>query len=238
MQLTNKTVLLTGANGGLGQALIHALLDAGVAKVYAACRVPERLTSSDPRVVPLTLDVTSAVQIATVRRLTKDVDVLINNAGLNRQQRLLDTAEPGAAEAEMAVNYFATLHLCRAYATLLRERQGAIVNVLSILARVALPAMGSLCASKAAALRLTESLRAELAADQVQVMAVLPGVIDTAMSHDFPGPKASPEDIAQAIVDGLIAGATTLYPDPMAQQVAQGLAADREATVGGFAAFL
>jgi NAD(P)-dependent dehydrogenase (short-subunit alcohol dehydrogenase family) len=238
MQVTNKTVLLTGANGGLGLALITALLDAGASKVYAACRAPERLTLVDPRVVPLTLDATSPVQIASVRRLAKDVDILINNAGLNRQQRLLDASEPEAAHAEMAVNYFATLNLCRAYAGLLGERQGAIVNVLSILARVALPAMGSLCASKAAALRLTEGLRAELASAQVQVMAVLPGVIDTAMSRDFPGPKASPEDIAQAIISGLLEGTSTLYPDPMSQQVAQGLAADREATVAGFAAFL
>jgi NAD(P)-dependent dehydrogenase (short-subunit alcohol dehydrogenase family) len=73
---------------------------------------------------------------------------------------------------------------------------------------------------------------------QVQVMAVLPGVIDTAMSRDFPGPKASPGDIAQAIVSGLMDGTDTLYPDPMAQQVALGLAADREGTVAGFAAFL
>lgn len=238
MQVTNKTVLLTGANGGLGQALIQALQEGGASKIYAACRAPERLTLVDPRVVPLTLDITSPVQIASVRRLAKDVDILINNAGLNRQQRLLDATEPEAASAEMAVNYFATLNLCRAYGGLLRERQGAIVNVLSILARVALPAMGSLCASKAAALRLTEGLRAELASAQVQVMAVLPGVIDTAMSRDFPGPKASPADIAQAIVSGLVEGADTLYPDPMAQQVALGLAADREATVTGFASFL
>lgn len=238
MQISNKTVLLTGANGGLGLALIGALLDAGVSRIYAACRDPVVLSVDDPRVVPVALDVTDTLQIARVRREFADVDMLINNAGLNRQQRLLDAVESCAAEAEMAVNYFGTLHLSRAYADVLRERQGAVVNVLSILARVALPAMGSLCASKAAALRLTESLRAELASAQVQVMAVLPGVIDTAMSRDFPGPKASPRVIAQAIVDGLREGTTTLYPDPMAQGVAQGLAADREATVAGFAVYL
>lgn len=238
MQLTTKTVLLTGANGGLGQALIQALLAEGVGKIYAACRDPASLDCDDVRVVPLTLDVTDQAQISCVRLQADDVDLLINNAGLNRQERLLDAGDPDAAKAEMAVNYFGTLHLCRAYAGVLRERQGAVVNVLSILARVALPAMGSLCASKAAGLRLTESLRAELASSAVQVMAVLPGVIDTAMSRDFPGPKANPADIARAIVDALREGINTLYPDPMAQQVAQGLAVNREATVNGFSAYL
>lgn len=238
MQLTNKTVLLTGANGGLGQALIQALLAAGVDKVYAACRNPEALDFHDVRVQPIALDVTDNSQIARVRKQADNIDVLINNAGLNRQQRMLDATEIDAAQAEMAVNYFGTLHMCRAYAALLRERQGAVVNVLSILARVALPAMGSLCASKAAGLRLTESLRAELSSSAVQVMAVMPGVIDTQMSRNFPGPKADPKDIAQAIVDGIQMDLDTLYPDPMAQQVAHDLAVDREATVGSFAVYL
>lgn len=238
MQLINKTVLLTGANGGLGQSLIQALLAEGVDKVYAACRKPSLLECNDARVIPVELDITDKASIALIRQQADDVDVLINNAGLNAQQRLLDAVDSDAARAEMAVNYFGTLDLCRAYAEVLRQRQGAVINVLSILARVALPAMGSLCASKAAGLRLTEGLRAELSGDGVHVMAVLPGVIDTAMSRDFPGPKAKPEAIAGAIVDALRNSVDTLYPDAMAQQVAAQLAADHDAATKSFSSFL
>ncbi len=236
MQLTEKTVLVTGASGGLGLALMEAFLLAGAGRVYAACREPARLQMAHPNITPLPLDVTDPAQVqAAVARLP-DLDILVNNAGVNRQQRLLGSTEPGAAAEEMQVNYFATLDMLRAFAPSLAARQGAVVNVLSILARVALPAMGSLCASKAAALRLTEAVRAELAG-RVHVMAVLPGAIDTAMSRDFPGEKASPEHVACAIVSGLAQGMTTLYPDPMAQAVARRLDTEREAVMAEFASY-
>jgi NAD(P)-dependent dehydrogenase (short-subunit alcohol dehydrogenase family) len=231
-----KEVLITGANGGLGLALIEAFLAAGASRVYAACRNPERLLFDHPQVEAVDLDVTDQQQVAQVASRVR-VDILVNNAGLNRQQRLLGTEDPEAAAQEMAVNYFATLAMMRAFAPTLVERTGAIVNVLSILARVALPAMGSLCASKAAALRLTEAARAELAG-QVQVMAVLPGAIDTAMSRGVAGAKASPRDVADAIVAGLASGATEVYPDPMALDVAHKLAANRASTQAYFARHL
>ncbi len=231
-----KDVLITGANGGLGLALIEAFLAAGAGRVYAACRNPERLKFDHRQVEAVQLDVTDQQQVTQVASRL-GIDILVNNAGLNRQQRLLGTDDPGAAAQEMAVNYFATLALMRAFAPTLVERHGAIINVLSILARVALPAMGSLCASKAAALRLTEAARAELAG-QVQVLAVLPGVIDTAMSVGVAGAKASPRTVAEAIVRGLANGATEVYPDPMALDVAHRLAADRATAQADFARYL
>ncbi|WP_219824763.1 MULTISPECIES: SDR family NAD(P)-dependent oxidoreductase [Pseudomonas] len=231
-----KEVLITGANGGLGLALIEAFLAAGARRVYAACRNPERLLFDHPQVEAVSLDVTQPQQVAQVAGRI-GIDILVNNAGVNRQQRLLGTDEPEAADQEMAVNYFATLAMMRAFAPTLIERAGAMVNVLSILARVALPAMGSLCASKAAALRLTEAARAELAG-RVHVMAVLPGVIDTAMSHGVAGAKASPREVAEAIVTGLASGAVEVYPDPMALQVAQKLAVDRTTVQADFARYL
>ena len=231
-----KDVLITGANGGLGLALIEAFLTAGARRVYAACRNPERLMFDHPQVEVVPLDVTQPQQVAQVAGRV-GVDILVNNAGVNRQQRLLGTDEPEAATHEMAVNYFATLAMMRAFTPTLVERSGAMVNVLSILARVALPAMGSLCASKAAALRRTEAARAELAG-QVQVMAVLPGVIDTAMSHGVAGDKASPREVAEAIVTGLASGAAEVYPDPMALDIAHKLATDRATAQADFARYL
>jgi len=231
-----KDVLITGANGGLGLALIDAFLAAEARRVYAACRNPERLLFDHPQVEAVHLDVTEPKQIVQVAGRV-GIDILVNNAGLNRQQRLLGTDDLDAAAQEMAVNYFATLAMMRAFAPTLVERAGAMVNVLSILARVALPAMGSLCASKAAALRLTEAARAELAG-KVQVMAVLPGVIDTAMSQGVEGVKASPREVAEAIVTGLASGAPEVYPDPMSLQVAQRLASDRATVQADFARYL
>ncbi|SNB80140.1 Short-chain dehydrogenase [Pseudomonas sp. URIL14HWK12:I8] len=231
-----KEVLITGANGGLGLALIEAFLGAGARRVYAACRNPERLLFDHPQVEVVPLDVTQPQQVAQVAGRV-GIDILVNNAGLNRQQRLLGADDPEAAAQEMAVNYFATLAMMRAFTPTLVERAGAMVNVLSILARVALPAMGSLCASKAAALRLTEAARAELAG-RVHVMAVLPGVIDTAMSQGVAGAKASPREVADAIVTGLASGAAEVYPDPMALDIAHKLATDRVTAQADFARYL
>ncbi|WP_277313232.1 SDR family NAD(P)-dependent oxidoreductase [Pseudomonas viridiflava] len=177
-------------------------------------------------------------QVQDVLKNCGDIDVLINNAGINRQQRFLNPQASDAAAEEMAVNYFGTLSMCRAFAPVLIGQRGAIVNVLSILARVTIPLMGSLCASKAASLRMTEGIRAELAQDGVQVLAVLPGVIDTSMSRDFPGPKATPAAIAAAIVNALNCDATTLYPDLMSEHVAARLDQERNEVVAEFAAYL
>lgn len=186
----------------------------------------------------MALDVTQENQVQGLLKICGDIDILINNAGINRQQRFLSPQASDAAAEEMAVNYFGTMSMCRAFAPVLISRRGAIVNVLSILARVTIPLMGSLCASKAASLRMTEGIRAELAKDGVQVLAVLPGVINTAMSRDFPGPKATPAAIAAAIVNALNSDAITVYPDSMAEHVAARLDQERNAVVAEFAAYL
>ncbi|MBW4793224.1 SDR family oxidoreductase [Pseudomonas tolaasii] len=238
MNVQRSTLLVTGAAGGLGTALIQSALARGAGKIYAGSRDISALQIKDSRVIPIRLDVTSTEEIKAALLIASDIDILINNAGLNRQQSFLTGKQDQAAAEEMSVNYFGTLEMCRMFAPVLTKRRGAIVNILSILARVTLPAMGSLCASKAAALRLTETIRAELSQDNVHVMAVLPGVIDTLMSRDFPGPKASPFSIAEAIFDGLNSSTSTLYPDPMAQDIAQRLVEDRQAVSNEFAAFI
>lgn len=238
MQLEDKVVLLTGATGGLGQAFIGALLEGGVRKIYAACRTPAALPHHDARVVPLTLDITDNVAIATAVRMADDVSLLINNAGVNRTRGFLAPASVQAARLEMNVNYFGTLEMCRAFAPMLIARGGTIVNLLSILARITLPGMGSLCASKAAALRMTDGLRAELAPHGVRVLGVLPGAIDTEMSRDFPPPKMAPADVVAAILAALEADEDEITPGAMAQEVAAGLAADRTAIRRQFATYL
>src|SRR5207249_1180510 len=155
MNVTGSVALVTGANGGIGRALVAALLAAKAARIYAATRDPA--ATAVPGTVPLKVDVTTLEEVAAAVRAAPDVTLLINNAGVNFNTPLLKIASTDNARTEMEVNYFGTLAMCRAFAPMLaRNGGGVIVNMLSILARVNLPLMGSLCASKAAALSLTQ----------------------------------------------------------------------------------
>jgi NAD(P)-dependent dehydrogenase (short-subunit alcohol dehydrogenase family) len=217
MDISNTTALVTGANRGLGREMVQQLLAAGARKVYAAARdvaaVQDLVQANPGRVEALALDITNADQVAAAKARCADVNLLVNNAGINRGQGFIAAASLADAQAEMNTNYLGTLAMCRAFAPQLAT--GAIVNVLSILAKVNLPAMGSLCASKAAALRMTEGVRAELAAQGTRVVAVMTGAVDTDMSRDFQGPKSSAADVAQAVLAGLQHGDEEVYVGDM-----------------------
>jgi NAD(P)-dependent dehydrogenase (short-subunit alcohol dehydrogenase family) len=238
MQIEHAVAFVSGANRGVGAGFIETLLARGASKVYAAARDPSAIVSTDPRVVRVALDITHPEQVAEAARLATDVTLLINNAGVNALERMLEPRDEEAARAEMEVNYFGNLQMCRAFAPALVANGGAIVNILSILARVSLPAMGSLCASKAAALRLTEGVRAELAGRGVRVLGVLPGAIDTDMSRHLPPPKLSVSEVVDATLAALDGGPDEVYVGDVAAGVAGGLAAAREATQKQFAGYL
>ncbi len=228
MKIQDAIVLVTGANRGLGRALVEQFLAAGAKKVYASAR---DIASLDPlvkahgaRIEAVQLDIARGEQIEAAKARCADVNLLVNNAGINRGQGLIAADSMDHAIAEITTNYLGTLAMCRAFAPQLKG--GAIVNVLSILAKVALPAMGSLCASKAASLRLTEGVRAELAAQGTQVIAVMTGAVDTDMSRDFQGPKSSTLEVAQAIVAAVQNGDEEVYVGDMAGWINSALAQD------------
>jgi NAD(P)-dependent dehydrogenase (short-subunit alcohol dehydrogenase family) len=229
MKIQNAIALVTGANRGLGRELVQQLLAAGAAKVYATARDANALAdlarAHPGRVETLALDITRADQIEAARARCTDVDLLVNNAGINRSQGLLAADSLEHAQAEVATNYLGTLAMCRAFAPQLTG-EGAIVNVLSILAKITLPAMGSLCASKAAGLRMTEGVRAELAARGTLVMAVMTGPVDTDMSRDFAGPKSAPADVAKAVLEGLERGDEEVYLGDMPAWINAAMAQD------------
>jgi peptide/nickel transport system ATP-binding protein len=238
VDIKGQTVLVTGTSRGIGKVFVEALLAAGAAKVYAATRNGEG-SHGDDRVVPVKLDVTSAADIAAAVQTCADTTVLINNAGVNFNTKLLETDQPDAAAAEITTNYLGTLNMCRAFAPVIEGNGGgAIVNMASILARVNLPLMGSLCASKAAVYSMTQGIRAELAAKGIAVFAVLPGAVDTDMTKDFPPPKAAPADIVAEVLAGMKAGEADIYPGDMARGVSGGLAADRPAVIAEMAGYV
>jgi NAD(P)-dependent dehydrogenase (short-subunit alcohol dehydrogenase family) len=201
--VAGKTVLITGASGGLGRQLVEALVKAGAALVLAASR--QAMAWPSPLVRGILLDVTSEDQVqAAAATHARDVDILLNNAGANHNSRFFDD-DAEKARREMDVNYFGTLRMIRAFAPAMRERgHGTIVNVLSSGAFASFPNMGSYCASKAALHSLTHAVRAELGYHGVAVIGVYPPAIDTPMSAHVPAEnKISPERVADEIVAGL-----------------------------------
>jgi len=216
MTIADKAVLVTGANRGIGQALVAEALTRGVKRVYAATRQP--VTHSDSRVTPVTLDVTNAAQIQRAVDEIESLDVLINNAGLALYD---DLSDPSVLERHLAVNLFGTYNVTQAFLPLLTRSQGAIVNNLSMNALAPLPLIPAYSISKAAAFNLTQSLRVLLAARGVRVHAVLTGPVDTDMTRGLDIPKAAPESVARAIFDGVEQGQEEIFPDAMSQSLAQ-----------------
>jgi NAD(P)-dependent dehydrogenase (short-subunit alcohol dehydrogenase family) len=217
MNIANKTVLITGANRGIGQALVSEALRRGAKRVYAGAR--GALQHADQRVTPLTLDVTNASQIQRAASEVDTLDVLVNNAGVAIYD---DLSNPEAIERHMAVNLLGLLKVTHAFLPQLRRSRGAIVNNLSLAALAPVPVVPAYSISKAAALSTTQSLRALLAGHGVTVHAVLLGPIDTDMARDFDIPKASPESAAQGILDGLENGEEDIFPDPTSRSAEAG----------------
>ena len=216
MTIADKAVLVTGANRGIGKALVEEALKRGAKQVYAGMRQP--LANWDRRVTALTLDVTSAAQIRAAVERVESLDILINNAGLGLFDDLSDRA---ALERHLAVNLFGTYGVTQAFLPTLTRSRGAIVNVLSVAALAPLPIVPAYSISKAAAFSLSQSLRALLAGRGVKVHAVMAGPVDTEMSRGFDVPKASPESVARAIFDGVENGEDDIFPDPMSESMAE-----------------
>jgi NAD(P)-dependent dehydrogenase (short-subunit alcohol dehydrogenase family) len=216
MNIANKTVLITGANRGIGQALVEEALKRGAKKVYAGTR--GTLQHPDKRVTPLTLDVTNASQIQQALDKVENLDVLINNAGIAIYDDLSDS---DVIEQHLAVNLLGMFKVTRAFLPLLSRSKGAIVNNLSMVALAPVPVVSAYSISKAAAFNMTQALRALLARQGVSVHGVVLGPIDTDMNRGFDIPKASPESAAQGIFDGLEKDEEEIFPDPASNAIAE-----------------
>jgi NAD(P)-dependent dehydrogenase (short-subunit alcohol dehydrogenase family) len=215
MTIAGKSVLVTGANRGIGQALAAEALARNARQVYAGTRGP--LAHPDARVTPLMLDVTSPEQVQAAAGEVGALDVLINNAGIAVMDDLTDLA---AIERHLAVNLFGTYAMTQAFLPALSRSRGAIVNMLSVNSLAANPRIPAYSVSKAAAFSLTQSLRTLLAGHGVRVHAVLAGPVDTDMLRGVDIPKASPESVARAVFDALDNGEEDIFPDPASAFIA------------------
>jgi NAD(P)-dependent dehydrogenase (short-subunit alcohol dehydrogenase family) len=239
MEANKAVALVTGANRGIGRALVEALLERGAVRVYATAR---NLADLKPvaaldlrRVRTLQLDVTKPAEISAAAAEARDVNLLINNAGVLDFGSLLEA--PGeAVRRNMDTNYYGTLHMSRSFAPLIEGNGGgAVVNVLTVVALASMPGLGVYNASKAAAWSMTQSLRADLGKRKIQVHAVFPGPVDTDMARGIEMAKASPAEVARAVVDGVQAGVEDIFPDPVSQQLYAAWKADHKAVERQFA---
>lgn len=243
MEIKNSVALVTGTNRGVGRAIVQALVAAGARKVYAAARntaaIADLVAASGGKVEAIQLDITQDALVAAAAAHCADVSLLINNAGTNFASGCIAADSLAGARAEMETNYFGTLSMCRAFAPALKANGGgALVNVISIVAKATIPAYGTYSASKSANLRMTESVRAELAAQHTFVQAVMTGAVDTDMAKGYDGPKNTPAEVAQAILGGLGNGEEDVYVGDMTGWINGALATDPKGLERELAKFL
>lgn len=224
MQPAQSVILVTGANRGIGHALVESLLDAGATKIYATARdtstLDDLVATSEGRAIPLELDITDPQQVEAAAEKASDVNVLINNSGVLEAGSVLRASVEGI-ERDMRTNYFGLLSMFRTFAPVIESNGGgSIASVLSLVSLANMPVIGGYSASKAAAFSLTQAARAELEPRGVKVQNIYPGLIDTDMTVDFVDmDKTAPADVAREIVAGLQAGHDDIFPDPMAKGV-------------------
>jgi NAD(P)-dependent dehydrogenase (short-subunit alcohol dehydrogenase family) len=226
MTIENKVILVTGANRGIGQALVTEALNRGAARVYAGTRRP--YTHPDPRVTVLPLDITDDEQVQAAVDQIASLDVLVNNAGVFLMDDLSDRQ---ALEQHLAVNLFGTYRMIQAFLPKLIGSRGAIVNNVSIAALAPIPVTPAYSLSKAAAFSLTQSLRMLLAGRGVRVHAVLTGPVDTDMVRDLDIPKAPPQSVARGIFDAIQNGEEDIFPDPLSATLADAWQAGPDKTL-------
>lgn len=227
-EVKGTVILVTGANRGIGKALVEVALEQGAKKIYAAARKPEtlkQLVEKNPgRVIPIELDITSEEQVQKVAKQAQDVTLLVNNAGTAAMGGFTSNFNVEGARNEMETNYFGTLSMSLAFAPILKKNGGgAIVNIISVAGLQSFPFGAGYSASKAAVHSMTQALRQELADQSIFVAGVYPGPVDTDMARGFDFEKESPRQVALNIYQRLGEGAEEIFPDKYAVEFSHSL---------------
>ncbi|MCD6259412.1 MAG: SDR family NAD(P)-dependent oxidoreductase [Helicobacteraceae bacterium] len=232
MNLANKTILITGANGGVGMATLQYALAHNAKKIYATARDTTTLqafTQAHDNVVVVRADITNKAQLFKLSETVDDLDILINTAGVNSGKRVFDETT-----IDFHVNVQGTMNVCQAL-TPKMKKGGAIITITSILALVNLPINGLYSASKSALHSLMQALRAELTSKDIEVYEVLAGPIDTKMTEGENMPKTQPEEIVEAMFASIEAKEYEIYPDDFAKMIYEKLQKDPRAVEEEFA---
>lgn len=226
MKIENSTVLITGANRGIGLAFANAFLERGARKVYAGARDPSQVSLKG--VTPLRLDVNSTADIEAAARLANDVTIVVNNAGIAKFGSFLADDAEALLRNHLETNLLGVLRVSRAFAPILaRNGGGALLNVASIASWISSPMLASYAVSKSALWSLSNGLRNDLRGQGTQVLTLHMGFVDTDLTQGIEMPKSKPETIVEVALTALEAGAHEVLADEMAQQVKGGLSAEQ-----------
>ncbi|MGA5121283.1 SDR family oxidoreductase [Streptomyces pseudogriseolus] len=227
MKVDGSVAFVTGANRGLGEQFVRALLEAGAAKVYAGARDPAKVTV--PEAVPVAVDITDHASVLAAAEQAPDVTLLVNNAGSTTRAHIL-TTELDSFRTEFETHVLGTLAMSRAFAPILaRNGGGAIVNVLSVLSWVSITASAGYAAAKSAEWSMTNALRVALAEQGTQVTALHVSYLATDMAAAVTGPKADPATVARATLEGVEAGSPEVLGDDVSRRVQAALSQGPEA---------
>ncbi len=224
--ITNKTILVTGANRGIGKVLVDAFLAHGAAKVYAAVRRLESAASLveqyGDQVVPIYVDLADPESIAAAAQTAADVEVVINNAGAFQAASPLDETAIATLDFQMNINVHGLIRMAQAFAPVLKANGGGVFAQLnSVVSMKAFSNFATYSASKAAAYAITQALRELLSKQGTTVLSVHPGPIATDMG-DAAGLTEiaeSPTLVADGIIHALQVGEFHVFPDTMAKQI-------------------
>ena len=217
LNIENKTVLITGANRGIGRALMDEALRRGAKRVYSGSRSEQR--HDDERVTFVKLDITDERDVREAVGTIGKLDILINNAGIFMPD---DLGDADIINRHLAVNFFGPLKVTQAFLPALMRSKGAIISNLSLSALVPVASTPAYSLSKAAAHNLMQAFRALLSAHGVTVHNCFTGPVDTDMTRGFEVPKSPPGLVAAGILDGFERGEEDIFPDPYSERIADG----------------
>lgn len=236
MDIQGKTVLITGANRGIGKAYAEEFLKSGAKKIYIGSRDISNITNFIQKapdiLIPLKLDVTNKQDIENAAKIAGDIDILINNAGilLAEEDLINDIEAANNAAKQFEVNYNGPLRMTQAFAPLLKKNGGGVnVIVSSIAGHVVFPGLATYCASKFATSALILALRQQLKSQSTRVIGVYPGPIDTDMGKAVDMEKSSPALVAQKTIEAILKGEEDVFPDPVSQGLYEDYRADHKA---------
>ena len=225
-QLTNQVILVTGANRGIGKAIVAEAIARGGKKVYAAVR---DLKSAEPlvkefgsKVVPIELDLSKPQTVIEAANQTSDVTIVVNNAGALTMTKALDEDAVSSLEYLVDVNVSGLIRVAQAFAPILKNNGGGVLaQVNSVVSTKAFPTSATYSASKAASYAVTQALREQLRPQGTEVVSIHPGPIATDMGKEagLENIAEPPSVVAVAFFDALDSKAFHVFPDTMAQQI-------------------
>jgi len=225
MDVTGKTVLITGANRGIGKAFVEGFVAAGAGKVYATARKPESvqplIDAHGDKVVALALDLADEASVNAAAAAASDVDIVVNNGGVLTHGDYTSDDVYANLDFEIDVNVKGLLRIARAFAPVLKANGGgALATLNSVVSLRNFAAFTTYCASKTASYSITQGLHDLLAEQGTAVVSIHPGPIGTDMidGTGFEEAAPPPSVVADALLAALRDGEFHCFPDEFAKQ--------------------